>query len=104
MSSTADRLEREHTETVMIDLEVVRERARQIRKRVSEATEVVERAVAEARRTRGDGAGAYGLANAISNFSSAFSGFVVVLGQECEEIALALDTVANDAETFDRKA
>lgn len=88
----------------MIDVNVVRERAKQIRNRVREATEVVQDSLAEARRVRGDGSGAFGLANSVSGFASAFSGFVNVLGQECEEIAVALESVAEDAQIADRNA
>lgn len=104
MSSTADRYERSVTETVMIDVDVVRERAKQIRNRVREATETVEGAVSEARLVRGDGAGAFGFANSVSNFSSALIGFVSALGQECEEIAKELDSVADVAQAADRKS
>jgi hypothetical protein len=104
MSPTADWYERSVTETVMIDVDVVRDRARQIRMRVREATEAVEAAVSDARRIRGDDSGAFGLANSVSSFSTAFVSFVAALGQECEEIAKALDTVADDAQSADRKS
>lgn len=104
MSSTADRYERSITETVMIDVDVVRERAKQIRNRVREATETVEGALSEARLVRGDGAGAFGCANSVSNFSSALKGFVSALGQECEEIAKELDSVADEAQAADRRS
>lgn len=104
MSPTADRFERSVTETVMIDVDVVRERAKQIRSRIREARETVEAAVSDARRIRGDDSGAFGLANSVSGFSTAFVSFVAALGQECEEIAKALDTVADDAQSADRKS
>lgn len=104
MSPTADWHERSVTETVMIDVEVVRERAMQIRRSVREATETVEAAVGNARRVRGDGAGAFGVASSVSGFSTAFVSFVAVLGQECEEIARALDSVADEAQSADRRA
>jgi hypothetical protein len=104
MCPTADWYERSVTETVMIDVDVVRERARQIRMRVREATETVEAAVGNARRIRGDDSGAFGLANSVSGFSTALVSFVAVLGQECEEIARALDSVADEAQSADRKA
>jgi len=102
MSPTADRIERSVTETVMIDVDVVRERARQIRNRVLEATEIVQTAASDARRIRGDAAGAFGLANSVAAFSSALVGFVDVLGQECEEIVKALNSVADEAQSADR--
>ena len=102
MSPTADSYERSVTETVMIDVNVVRERAKQIRNRILDAKETVQTAASDARRIRGDAAGAFGLANSVAGFSSAFVGFVDVVGQECEEIANALDSVADEAQSADR--
>ena len=104
MSPTADGYERALSiETVMIDVDAVRERAKQIRNRVREATEIVQGAVSAARRIRRDDAGAFGLGNSVSGFSSALIGFVAALGQECEEIAKTLDSVADDAQVADQK-
>ena len=105
MRPTADRYERAlSTETVMIDVDAVRERAKQIRNRVGEATEVLQHAIAEARRHRGEDGGAFGLANHVSGFAGALSGFVGALGQECEEISKTLDSVASDAQAADLRA
>ena len=105
MSPTADGYERAlSTETVMIDVDAVRERAKQIRNRVREATEIVQDAVSDARRIRRDDAGAFDLGNSVSGFSMALIGFVAALGQECEEIAKALDSVADEAQAADLRA
>lgn len=102
MSPTADHYERSlSTEAVMIDVDAVRARARQIRNRVREATEIVEGEVSAARRIRGDAEGAFGLGKSVSGFSMALIGFVAALGQECEEIARALDLAADEAQVAD---
>jgi len=44
------------------------------------------------------------LANHVSGFAGALSGFVGALGQECEEIAKTLDSVASDAQAADLRA